>query len=142
MPGAFAKSKLLAVTEQYYFAVSPGRAEFDEDHLRGVRLSSQEITAQFSDTPVTGRNYNSMTYKGVWKSDGVIEAEAVHQDNFERTQMDVGTWSVEEGKLCRQWEHWLGGRRECFIVTRERNTLRAYDVHGDAVEEIFLTNQE
>ena len=55
---------------------------------------------------------------------------------------DVGTWTMEDDKLCRKWERWLGGRHECLIVAKRDNTLRAYDEHGDMIEMITLTEDD
>ena len=68
--------------------------------------------------------------------------EAIYLGNIESKSNDMGTWSVDDGKLCRQWEQWSGGRQECLIVTKEDDKLYAYDVHVDMIEEISLTAQE
>ena len=134
--------ELAAAAEKYYVAVSPAMAQVTEGQLVGVRLSSEEITAHLSERTMRGKNFNGMQYEGIWRSDGVMKAEATLLHLIERVPSDIGTWTVEEGKLCRQWEHWSGGRRECLVVTKEGNTLRAYDVHGDVIELIILVEQE
>ena len=134
--------ELAAAAEKYYMTVSPAMAQVTEDQLVGVRLSSDEIIAHLSERTMLGRNFNGMQYKGAWRSDGVMKAEATSLHDIERIPTDVGTWTVEEGKLCRQWEHWSGGRRECLVVTKDGNTLRAYDVHGDVIELIILVEQQ
>ena len=134
-------AELLAAAEKYYFSVSPAMAQMSESRLRGARLSPKEIAAHLSDANVIGTNDNFMQYKGTWQSNGVMQAEAVRLGSIERAPSDVGTWTVEDGKLCRQWKNWLGGRLECLIVTKEGNTLRAYDNHGNAIEVIDLIDQ-
>jgi hypothetical protein len=134
-------AELVAAAEKYYFLVSPAMAQMNEDLLRGERLSSQEISDYLSNTQVEGTTANFMQYKGVWQSIGEMKAVAVRLGNIERAQNDVGTWTVEDGKLCRQWEHWLGGRNECLIVTKDGNTLRAYDVHGNDIEVLEIIDQ-
>ena len=140
--GEMTPAELAAAAKKYYLTVSPAMAVMTEDQLVGVLLSSKEITAHISERTVLGRNYNGLEYRGVWRANGSITAAATSVGINEWVRTDEGTWSTESGKLCRQWQHWSGGRRECLSVTKDGDTLRAYDTHGDVLELIVLLNQE
>lgn len=133
--------EIAKVAEKYYFTVSPLMARASEDQLVGNRLSAEEITAYLSEKIVLARNFNGMEYKTIWKSDGRMTGEAVVLHNIERVRTDTGTWAVQDGYLCRQWQRWSGGRRECLMVYKDGKTLRAYDIHGDVIELITLSEQ-
>ena len=130
--------QVAAVAEEYYAAVSPDMAQAKSGSFIGKRLSSEEITFYLSDMSVEGANFNRLWYKGVWLSNGTMSANATLPGNIEITGADSGTWTVSDNKLCRQWRHWLGGRRECLVVTKDGQTIRAYDAHGDAIEILTL----
>lgn len=135
-------AELLAALEEYYFSVSPALAKKNTNLMIGNQISAAEIIALLSEASVIGRTQNRMKYKATWKSNGKIIGEAIYLGNIESKSNDMGTWSVEDGKLCRQWEQWSGGRQECLIVTKEGDKLYAYDIHVDMIEEISFTDQE
>ncbi len=130
--------QVAAVAEEYYAAVSPSMAQASPGSFIGKRLSSEEITMYLSEMSVEGTNSNGLKYKGVWLSNGTLSATATLLHIIEITRTDSGTWTVSDNKLCRQWRHWLGGRRECLIVTKDDQTIHAYDVHGDQIETLTL----
>lgn len=132
---------LTSVAEAYYSAVSPAMSQRGESRLIGDRMPSGVLVAELSNRRVVGMNYNGLEYRGIWLSDGTMRAESTQLNQIERIHADVGTWTVENGRLCRQWQHWSGGRRECLLATRERDTIRAYDVHGDVIELITLLDR-
>lgn len=134
-------TELLAVLEEYYFSVSPGLAKKNANLMVGKRISAEEITAHLSGASVKGRTLNLLTYKAIWKSNGEMNGEAEFLGKVEHKLKDTGTWFVEDGKLCRQWKQWSGGRSECFTVTKDGDKLYAYDVHVDIIEEIYLTEE-
>lgn len=136
------ESELMAVAKKHYIAIRPDIAFLIIDKLIGERLSSEQITEILSERNVLGRNFNEMEYKGIWRSDGTMKAVATSLNDIERIQKDEGTWTVENGKLCRQWQRWSGGRHECLLVTQDENILRGYDEHGDVIEFINLLNQK
>ena len=135
-------TEMMAALEEYYFSVSPALAKKSTKLMIGNRISAKEIIAHLSEASVIGRTQNRLKYKATWKSNGEIIGQAISLGNIESKSNDMGTWSVEDGKLCRQWEQWSGGRQECLVVTKEGDKLYAYDVHVDMIEEIWLTDQE
>jgi hypothetical protein len=135
-------AELLAALEEYYYSVSPGLARKSPELMIGNRISADEITTLLSGVSVIGRTQNRLKYKATWKSNGEIIGEAISLGNIERKSKDTGTWSLEDGKLCRQWRQWSGGRLECLEVTKKNNQLYAYDVHMDIIEDVSLANEK
>jgi hypothetical protein len=135
-------AELLTALEEYYFSVSPMLARKNPELMIGNRISAEEIITLLSDTSVTGRTQNHLKYRATWKSNGEIIGEAIFLGNIERKSKDTGTWYVEDGKLCRQWGKWSGGRLECLVVTKEGDQLYAYDLHVDMIEEISFADEE
>ena len=130
--------QIATVAEDYYTATSPAMAQAIPGSFVGKRLYSEEITAHLSDTSVEGTNSNGLKYKGIWHSNGTMSATATILHIIEITPADSGTWIVSDNKLCRQWRHWMGNRRECLVVTKDDQTIRAYDIHGDQIETLML----
>lgn len=133
--------QIAAVAKDYYATASPAMAQAIPDSFVGRRLSSEEITAHLSDTSVEGTNSNGLKYIGIWLSNGTMSATATILHIIEIIPADSGTWIVSDNKLCRQWRHWMGHRRECLVVTKDDQTIRAYDIHGDQIETLMLLNK-
>ncbi len=134
-------ARIAAVAAEYYARVSPAMAQASPGAFIGKRLSSAEITLYLSDRPVEGANSNGLKYKGVWASNGTMSATATLLHIIEIRRADFGTWTVSDNKLCRQWRYWSGGRRECLVVTKDDQTLHAYDAHGDRIETLTLLDK-
>lgn len=133
--------QIAEIGQDYYVAISPLMANADLTRLVGERLSSVEILAHLSNVAVEVVTFNNMTYLGQWHSNGTMSATSTYQKGSENATADSGTWSVSGDKLCRQWKQWLGGRHECFVVTKDGSTLRAYDIHGDIIEMIDVVEK-
>ncbi len=130
--------QLAAEAVKYYAATSPYMAQSNPESFIGKRLSSEEIALVLSDVSFEGINFNGMKYKGMLLSNGTMSADATFLNTIEIAPEDSGTWKVLDNKLCRQWQHWLGGRRECLVVTKDDQTIHAYDAHGDQIEILTL----
>ena len=130
--------EIMEIAEKYYTETLPDLAKVSDGELKGERLSSSEISQYLGDRKLSGRNYNRISHKVIWDSNGTMRGEADTVNNIERRKTSIGKWSVQDGKLCRQWDNWMGGRHECLLVYKDGNILRGYDSHGDDIETLFL----
>ena len=59
-----------------------------------------------------------------WSADGTMRGttrpgsfEGIIAGTFEGGEhADTGRWSVERDRLCWQWDNWLSGARDCYVV--------------------------
>ncbi len=51
---------------------------------------------------------------------------------------DKGRWWVEDGRYCRQWTKWDGGRKSCATVVMEGKRLKFFDATGTRVGNMVL----
>jgi hypothetical protein len=80
--------------------------------LAGDRLSGGELKSLFPGSfqaVVSG----IMKFKITAKGDGSLSAVSP------KGKIDRGRWSVQSGKLCIEFEKWLGGQTRCTPVVQE-----------------------
>ena len=89
----------------------------------GTNLLWSESTAagHAAPDPTTDNSINSFLIE--FNADGRLSA--VHRlDYFPTSQWgtggttDVGSWSIEDGRLCTRFAKWDSGRKTCYVVSK------------------------
>ncbi len=96
------------------------------------QLSSNEIRSYLAGSTVEGTTINGLRFVMKWSADGTMSGKASNSD-AEINMTDNGTWWVEDDKLCRQWERWLGGEVYCAVIVKDGETFIFYGSDGEVV---------
>ena len=102
-----------------------------------VRVRADQIKPLMSgmaiETP--SRNNNTLTY--TFRPDGRLDGEVDHG------AADEGKWwTTAEGLLCRQWESWGGGDRNCVVLSLGDNSIELLRSDGTPIHRIWeITNK-
>lgn len=97
------------------FCPSPAPAAVAAPPSPGPALTESELRSE-----LTGRTFRSGRQEITFEADGRMYG-ALGGD------LDVGTWDIaSDGRYCRSWNVWDGGRRRCFTVHRADDRLELF----------------
>lgn len=80
-------------------------------------LNEAELKALYSENEMKGENKNGQKFTENYRADGTFRAESTDRSGG-CCISDRGRWWVENGKLCKQYDNWRGGRKACTTVVR------------------------
>ena len=134
--------QVAAISEKYYASVAEAAGplhgtirltptqETAGTGLARKQLSSDEIRSYLSGSTTEGTTINGLRFVVKWSADGTMSGKASNSD-AEINVTDNGTWWVEDDKLCRQWERWLGGEVYCAVIVTDGKTIIFYSSDGE-----------
>ena len=96
---------------------------------RGERLDGDGIRAALAGATGSGANHRGRPWRVTFGADGSMTGVAGWQDQHR----DEGRWEVEDGRYCRRWNEWNGGRKVCRVLFKRGTEIEAYDETGTSI---------
>jgi|SRR5579872_1216866 len=96
---------------------SPARA--------GESLTGEQITSALSGRVTTGYQDSGSPYRITYQADGT---QTLQSGKF----FDTGKWVVRGNQLCLTWNKKFSGQEQCYLVSRDGNTISYFHPDGSA----------
>jgi GntR family transcriptional regulator/MocR family aminotransferase len=101
--------------------------------MAGKQLKGDAIAAALAGGTLKGVNSYGNPYTVRVLADGSLDGVAGKNGEY----TDKGHWRVEGDRFCRQWQTWLDGKEDCFLVVLDGTQVAWFRPDGS-----FATAEE